>query len=70
MTRQCFTVFGLSVTGNESLSPNQAVEHHAAKHGEVVPGTARLLAGEPAQAGKSRPNQVTVNGSHGQGESW
>ena len=34
-----------------------------------VPGTARLLAGESAQAGKSRPNQVTVKGSQGQGES-
>ena len=37
--------------------------------GRCVPGTARLLAGEPAQAGKSRPNQVTVKGSQGQGES-
>ena len=32
-----------------------------------MPGTARLLAGEPARARKSHPNQVTVKGSQGQG---
>ena len=43
------------------------IEYHYAMR--CVPGKARLLAGEPARAGKSRPNQVTVKGSQGQGES-
>ena len=52
----------------------QAPAFYGAKRTEkearrCVPGTARLLAGESAQAGKSRPNQVTVKGSQGQGES-
>jgi len=55
-----------------SWPPNNSMQltalRAAADAERCVPGTARLLAGEPAQAGKSRPNQVTVKGSQGQGE--